>query len=137
MPLKYLLDTCTISEVVKAAPSPAVLAWIAGQADVDLYLSVVTVGEIRKGIEVARPKNSAAALRYEGWLEELIRNYTSRILSFDESAAQIWGKLMASTPHAGVEDAQIAAIAAAHGMGVATRNIKDFAPFGVPLWDPF
>lgn len=135
--MKYLLDTCTISELIKSTPNPSVLAWFGAQADVDLFLSVITVGEIRKGIEAARPRNPAAALRYEGWLDELVRNYADRILPFDEPAAQNWGRFMALVPHSGVEDAMIAAIASVGGMGVATRNVADFTLFGIPVFDPF
>jgi len=135
--LKYLLDTCTISELIKLAPNTSVKAWFNNQADVDLCLSVVTIGEIRKGIEAARPRNLSAALRYENWLDGLVRAYADRILPFDEPAAQVWGKFMALVPNSGVEDAMIAAIAAANGMGVATRNVIDFTPFGIPVFDPF
>jgi len=135
--LKYLLDTCTISELIKSAPDPSVLAWFTAQADVDLFLSAITIGEIRKGIEAARPRDLPAALRYEGWLDGLVRNYADRILPFDEPVAQIWGRLMALVPHSGVEDAMIAAIASGNGMAVATRNLADFTPFGIPVFDPF
>ena len=135
--MKYLLDTCTISELIKSAPNPSVLTWFGAQADVDLFLSAITVGEIRKGIEAARPRNLAAALRYEGWLDGLVRNYADRILPFDEPAAQVWGQFMALVPNSGVEDAMIAAIASAGRMAVATRNVTDFTPFGIPVVDPF
>lgn len=137
MILKYILDTCVISEVVKTSPSASVLAWINSQADVDLYLSVITIGEIRKGIEGARAKNPAAALRYESWLDSLVTQFRTRILPFDEPAAQTWGTLMARLPNSGVEDAQIAAMALTLGMTVVTRNVVDFAQFGVPVYNPF
>jgi predicted nucleic acid-binding protein len=137
MILKYLLDTCVISEMVKTDPNPKVSAWISSIPDVDLNLSVVTIGEIRKGVEVARPTNTAAALRYEAWLVTLVSHYAGRILPFDEPAAQIWGRLMAHASSSGVEDAQIAAIAIRHGMTISTRNVKHFTPFGVPIVNPF
>ena len=135
--MKYLLDTCAISEVVKAAPNRKVLEWINGQADVDLYLSVLTIGEIRKGIEGARATNPAAALKYEAWLDSLALLYGDRILPFDMSAAQTWGALLARSPTADVEDSQIAAIAQTRGMTVVTRNVTDFQRFGVPIHNPF
>lgn len=135
--MKYLLDTCVISEIVKTKPKEKVLAWLSSQADVDLYLSVVTIGEIRKGIEAARPTNPEAALKYEAWLDDLVAHYDSRIVPLDEPAAQAWGRLMAQFPGSGVEDAQIAAIASARAMTVVTRNTADFRHFSVSIFDPF
>jgi predicted nucleic acid-binding protein len=135
--LKYLLDTCVISEVVKAKPNQKVMGWLSSQADVDLYLSVVTIGEIRRGIEIARPSNLEAALKYEAWLDDLTAHYGERIVPFDEPAAQAWGRLMVHASGSGIEDAQIAAIASTRGMTVATRNTPDFRPFSVSIFDPF
>jgi predicted nucleic acid-binding protein len=137
MILRYLFDTCVISELVKPSPSTSVVSWVDAQEADDLFLSVITMGEIRKGIEAARPKNLAAALRYEKWLEVLTGQYAGRILSFDETSAQIWGTLMARNPNSDVEDAQIAAIALAYEMVVVTRNVAHFAPLGVPVHNPF
>ena len=135
--MKKLLDTCTISEMKKSKPDPKVTDWIYRAADVDLYLSVVTVGEICKGIEKQRAKNVDDAQRLTEWLENLKTHYAARILPLDLAAAQIWGRLMAQFPSSGVEDAQIAAIAMQHGMTVITLNVRDFAPFGVPIINPF
>ena len=137
MALKYLLDTCVLSEIVKAAPNPNVLAWLGAQADVDLCLSAVTIGEIRKGIELAKARRLATATGFETWLTSLVAHYASRILPFDEPAAQVWGRLMAQVPGTGIEDSQIAAIALAQRMTVVTRNLADFVPLGVPCHDPF
>lgn len=135
--MKYLIDNCVISEVIKPNPNDKVLAWIDSQADVDLYLSALTIGEIRKGIERARPANPTAAARYEAWLGTLVSHYGGRILPLDEPAAQAWGILMSRVPNSGVEDAQIAAIAQSRGMTVVTRNIADFKDFAIPLINPF
>lgn len=135
--MKYLLDTCVISEIVKTKPDQKVLAWLTSQADVDLYLSVVTIGEIRKGIETARPTNPESALKYEAWLDELVAHYGDRIVPLDEPAAQAWGRFMAQSSSSGVEDTQIAAIALTRGMTVVTRNIADFKHFSVSIFDPF
>lgn len=135
--MKYLLDTNVISEVVKPTPSKKVTAWLSSQADVDLYLSAITIGEIRKGIESARPTNPAAAAKYEAWLENLIAHYGNRIVPLDEAAAQAWGALMARSSTSNVEDSQIAAIAQSRGMTVVTRNIADFRNFSISTFDPF
>lgn len=76
-------------------------------------------------------------MRLENWLDSLIGDYDSRILPLDTLSAQIWGKLMASFPVIAMEGSQIAAIAAANGMTVATRNVKHFAHLGAPYFDPF
>lgn len=135
--MKYLLDTCVISEIIKTTPNQKVLAWLTSQADVDLYLSVVTIAEIRKGIETARPTNPESAVKYEAWLDELVAHYGGRIIPLDEPAAQAWGRLMAQFSSSGVEDAQIAAIALAREMTVVTRNAKNFKQFPVSIFDPF
>lgn len=136
--MKYLLDTCVISEVVKLTPSPKVMAWLNSQASVDLYLSVLTVGEIRKGIEAERPRNLAAAQKYEAWLDSLVADYGDRIIPFDLDAAQAWGGLLAGSPkNSDVEDSQIAAIALSRQMTIVTRNVSDFKHFNVPYYDPF
>jgi predicted nucleic acid-binding protein len=113
------------------------MAWIGAQADVDLYVSVITIGEIRKGIESARPTNPNAAAQYEAWLEELLAHYGNRIIPFDEPAAQAWGTLMARSPTSNVEDSQTAAIAQSRGMTVVTRNTPDFQHCPGPTFDPF
>ncbi|HWK45354.1 MAG TPA: type II toxin-antitoxin system VapC family toxin [Stellaceae bacterium] len=135
--LKYLLDTCVISEMSKSRPDANVLAWFAGTLEVDLYLPVVTIGELRKGIEIARPKHATAAKLYETMLDQLVLNYAHRILPFDLAAAQLWGAFMAASQSQTVEDAQIAAIAASRGMTVVTCNVTHFQKFPVPIHNPF
>lgn len=126
-----------MSELVKATPNTKVIQFLETQASVDLYLSVITLGEIRKGIEKARPTKPESAARYEAWLTVLVSDYGGRILPLDPAAADIWGHSMASHPQSGVEDAQIAAIAAAGGLVIVTRNVVDFQPFGVSIHNPF
>jgi len=76
------------------------------------------------------------ALHFEGWLTSLIANYGNRVLPFDLAASQAWGTMMARA-HADIEDSQIAAIAHSRGMTVATKNVADFAPFGISIFNPF
>jgi len=135
--LKYLLDTCTISELIKSSPNENVVNWISTQNGADLHISAITVGEIRKGIELARPTAYEFAIKLETWLNSLIGNYRTRIMPFDEKAAQVWGELMARHPQIALEDSQIAAIAMTNEMTVITRNEKDFSPLGVAFFNPF
>jgi hypothetical protein len=102
-----------------------------------LYLSAISVGELRRGVELIRHRgdvNQAAML--EAWLDEVLDQYRNNILAFDGDAAQVWGRLR--VPHAGHElDKQIAAIAMVNGLTVVTRNVADFAGTGVTLLNPF
>ena len=142
--MRYLFDTCMVSELIKTKKNPNIFAWISSVAVADIYISAITIAEIRKGIELVRPENEAAALRYETWLADLVIHHKGRILPFDEPAAQIWGRLIAQLSLSGVKDAelptidaQIGAIAIHHGMAVVTRNVKDFQPFSVSIINPF
>lgn len=135
--MKCLIDTCIVSELVKPRPNEKVVAFLAAQASVDLYLPVLVLGKIRTGIERARPTKPDGAARYEAWLARLTSDYGERLLPSDAAAADNWGRLMAAKRQAGVEDAQIAAIALARGLVVVTRNIADFEPFGMPVYNPF
>ena len=135
--MRCLIDTCVVSEVYKPAPNRNVIDFLGTQAEIDLFLPAIVIGEIRKGIELARPGKPEHAGRLEVWLGRLQSDYGHRILAFDSAAAEIWGRLMAANPQSGVEDAQIAAIAMAHGLVVVTRNIRDFATLGAPMHDPF
>jgi predicted nucleic acid-binding protein len=135
--LSNLLDTNAISELTKPTPNPNVLAWLAGQPSADLYLSAVTIGEMRKGIELARPTAPDFAAKLNDKLESLITHYGDRILPLDEPAAQQWGRFMAKHPEITIEVSQIAAIAEIAGHTVITRNVKDFAPLGIRILNPF
>ena len=135
--MSFLLDTNVISEITRPRPNPAVSAWFQATPSSDLFLSVITLGEIRKGIELKRQAAPAAAARFEDWLEALVLRYRSRILDFDDEAADHWGRLMAIHPALPVEDGQLAATALRHGLVLATRNSRHVAPTGVPCLDPF
>jgi predicted nucleic acid-binding protein len=130
----YLIDTCVVSEARRRAP--AAVAWLRAAQSETLFLSVITVGEIMKGIMVkvrTDPPQAAAMLR---WLDELRLVYASRILPIDDAVATGWGRLMAqrSRPMA---DALIAATARVHNKVVVTRNVADFADTGVDVIDPW
>jgi len=136
----YLIDTNVISEARKGArANPGVMAFFGQAADRGdaLFLSVITVGELRRGVELIRHRGDAQqALTLESWLTGVLDQYRQFILDFDVEAAQVWGRLR--VPHAEHEiDKQIAAIALVNDLTVVTRNTADFAGTGVRLLNPF
>lgn len=134
----YLVDTNVISEVRKGARADAGVRAFFRDVDPDaLYLSVQTLGEIRRGLENVRRRGDALqAARLEAWLNAVMSEYGDRILAFDLDCAQVWGRLL--SPRAEhLVDRQIAAIALIHDMTVVTRNVADFAGIGVSLLNPF
>lgn len=135
--MTFLLDTSVISEVFKKRPNSKVVGWLQSVPPVDLYLSVITLGEIRKGIELKRMKSEQDAARIEAWLDALALNYRARILVFDGPVADRWDRIMAAHPAVPPEDGQLAATALHHGLTLATRNIRDIAATGVSHVNPF
>jgi toxin FitB len=135
--LSFLLDTNVISEFAKAKPNPSVIAWLGSVPSTDLFLSVITLGEIRKGIERKRMTSPPDAARLDAWFTTLVLRYRSRILPFDEQSADQWGRVMALYPTVPVEDAQLVATALQHNLTFATRNVRHIAQTGVALADPF
>ncbi|MDT3672991.1 MAG: type II toxin-antitoxin system VapC family toxin [Aromatoleum sp.] len=134
----YLLDTNIISELRKGGrANPGVTAFFATLAAEDIYLSVQTVGEIRRGVETIRKRGDCEqANRLEAWLDMVIADYSDRILGFDLDCAQVWGKLMSPSPQHPI-DKQIAAIALIYDLTVVTRNTEDFESTGVRNINPF
>lgn len=134
--MSFLLDTVVLSELRKAKPSRKVLQWIKAQQAGSLFISVVSVGEIERGIERARKSDAVFAAELEQWLETLLSLYADRVLPLSANAARLWGRLSARLGHDSA-DLLIAATALAHGSTVVTRNVKHFAPTGVRVLDPF
>jgi toxin FitB len=132
----YLLDTMVLSELRKARRNPNLVGWLEHVRPTDLFLSVVTIGEVEKGIAKQQRRNPAFAERLADWLDGVLRYYATRILAVDLSTARRWGRLADAHGDAGV-DLLIAATAMEHGLALVTRNVGHFAGTGVPLVDPF
>jgi len=131
----YLLDTNVVSELRRPRPHGAVVAWLTSVADDHLYLSAVTLGEIQSGIELTREQDTAKAEQIGHWLDQVASAYN--VLPMDAETFRLWARLMHRRSDTLVEDAMIAATAKQHGLIVATRNVADFLPFGVQVFNPF
>lgn len=133
----FLLDTCVISELVKAKPAARVLAWVDSQQETDLYLSVITIGEIEEGV-TALPDGEKRSLLLT-WVRRSLRDrFADRLLAVDLPVARAWGERRGSSKQTlPVVDGFIAATAHVHGLIVATRNVADFRRFGVPVVNPW
>ena len=132
----WILDTNVISAVRRPDRAPQVAAWLAGKAESALFLSVVTLGEIERGIRRQEARNPGFATDLRGWLDRTQTLFADRILPFDAADARIWGQLSADLGHAGA-DLMIAAQALARDATVVTGNTADFAPTGARMTDPF
>jgi hypothetical protein len=135
--LSFLLDTNVVSELRKGPNThPSVLAWFAPIASDDLWLSVLVVGEIRRGIETIRRRAPRHAGVLEHWLARLLRDHDERVLSIDRAVAEAWGRLDARRTTS-VIDGLLAATALVHGLTLVTRNVRDVEWTGVPCLNPF
>lgn len=135
--MKFLLDTNVIAELRKGArANPHVRSWFASLDSDAIVLSVLTIGEIRRGIESVRRRDTATAKALERWLRRLIAEHRDRILPVDLAVTEEWGRLNVPDPLP-VVDALLAATAKVHGLTLVTRNVKDVARTGVELVNPF
>lgn len=132
---KYLLDTNVVSELRKPRPHGAVVAWLRGQEDEQLFLSAVTMGELQAGIELTRRQDPSKADEIERWVDQLATSY--QILPMDTACFREWGRIMDRKPDQLLEDAMIAATARVHRLIVATRNEKDLRQLDVRIYNPF
>lgn len=132
----YLIDTVVLSEFRRRRPDPGVTAWLGQRSADDLFLSVVTLGEVERGIDLQRRLNPGFAEALTVWLDNTISTYGDRILPITTSIGRRWGRLSAEIGHAGT-DLLIAATAIEHGLTVVTRNIRHFVPTGVSVENPF
>ena len=135
--MSFLIDTNIISELRKGARcDPAVAAWWSGVAEDDLWLSALVLGEIRKGVELARRRDPQKAEALEAWLGDVVAGFGDRILPVDTAVAEEWGRMNAIRP-APVIDALLAATARANGLTLVTRNTADVAGLGADVLNPF
>lgn len=135
--MTWLVDTNIISEVHKGSRChPNVASWWASVEDRDLFLSVLILGEIRRGIEGVRPRDPAKAIALEQWLREVADAFGPRILGVDNEVTDAWGRLSAvrSVP---VIDSLLAATAQVHDLTLVTRNTADVSGLGVRTLNPF
>lgn len=138
--MRYLLDTCVISEMVKLKPNKRVLKWISDCHDETLFLSVLTMGEIYKGI--AKLRDSKKKEKLLSWVKsELCNRFEGRILEITESVAKIWGELLGKEEKKGHKipaiESLIAATGLAHNLTVVSRNVKDIEQCGVSVFNPW
>jgi predicted nucleic acid-binding protein len=132
----FLIDTDVLSSLAKRRRDANVEGWFEAQQAGNLFLSVITIGEIERGIALQRRRGAEAATVLRAWVDQIVGIYGGRVLPFDLACARRWGELSAAIGHRGA-DLQIAATALEHGLTVVTRNVSDFEPTGVAVLDPF
>lgn len=137
--MKYLLDTCVLSEFVKPAPNSAVLAWVDARAENELFVAAMTLAELRRGVAklpVSRRKSELLV-----WLDQLQASLGKRVLPFTGDTSGYWGELCAQVEAMGKPmaafDSIIAATAVEHGLALVTRNVRDFAAAPLMLINPW
>lgn len=137
--MNYLLDTCVISELTKPEPYPALCEWIATIRPSSLFLSVITIGEIRKGIVKLSVSKKKEFLTL--WLDTLIADYDDRILPVNLAISERWGFLQGEAEKVGAPmptlDGSIAATASVYNLTIATRNEQDFLPSRILVVNPW
>ena len=132
----YLLDTMVFSEAFKRQPHQGVIGWMRRSRDEEAFISVVSIGEIERGIWKIAKSDPARSERYRSWLGDTLRAYADRTLPVTEQIARRWGPMSYELGNAN-PDLFIAATALVHDLTVVTRNIRHFEPTGVKLLDPY
>ena len=137
--MRILLDTCVLSELRRPRGQAGVRRAVEAFDSADLFVSVVSIGEIVKGIALLRESRNKRSL--QSWLQTVERDYADQVLPIDLETSHIWGELTAAAQQAGrpvsASDGLIAATARRHGLHVMTRNVADFKPTGVLLLNPW
>lgn len=138
--MNYLIDTCVLSEVVRPRPNRGVVAWMESCDEDSLFLSVLTLGEIQKGIEKLTPGKRRNTLQV--WLDRDLRGrFLGRVLDVDAEVAFTWARVQAALEKSGTPlptiDGLLCATALAHNLTVVTRNTVDFQPSGASTYDPW
>ena len=131
-----ILDTNVISGLRQPERAPELVTWLARQNDAYLYMSVVTLGEIERGIARQDLLDPGFARDLRDWMTRTMQLFADRLLPVDAQSARIWGQLSAQLGHAGA-DLLIAATALRHDAVVVTRNVSDFLPTGCRVENPF
>jgi predicted nucleic acid-binding protein len=131
--MSWLLDTCALSEYARKAPAPQVIAWLDEQDESSLFISVITLGEIEKGILKLRGSDPRRSQKLTDWLGKVEQRFAGRILPLDAAALHVWGQLAAAAELAGqplpVMVGLLMATAQCHGLTVVTRNVQDFISY--------
>ena len=138
--MNYLIDTCCVSELVKKKPNPNVVKWFSEQDELSMYLSVITFGELRKGI--SKLPDSKKKKELNRWVkEDLSHRFKNRVLNISIEEVNIWGEILATAETNGKPlpaiDSLIAATALTHGLSVVTRNTQDMEGSGVEVINPW
>ncbi|AEJ00021.1 PilT protein domain protein [Nitrosomonas sp. Is79A3] len=128
--MSWLLDTCALSEYVRKTPAPEVIRWLDEQDESSLFISVISLGEIEKGILKLRASDPRRSQKLTAWLGKVEQRFAGRILPLDAAALHVWAQIAATAELAGqplpVMDGLIMATAQCHGLTVVTRNVQDF-----------
>lgn len=134
--MSFLLDTCVLSEGVKSPHDDLVIRWIRSTPENEQFTSVIAVAELKFGIEAIPTGRRRTQL--DDWFRETLRpSLGDRVIPFDESCAMVWASLRVRMPNAKFADSQLAATALAHGLTLVTRNVRDFAFAGLPVFNPW
>ncbi len=131
--MSWLLDTCALSEYVRKTPAPEVIRWLDKQDESSLFISVISLGEIEKGILKLRASDPRRSQKLTDWLGKVEQRFAGRILPLDAAALHVWAQIAATAELAGqplpVMDGLIMATAQCHGLTIVTRNVQDFTPY--------
>lgn len=129
--MSWLLDTCVLSEYAKKFPAQEVIAWLDEQDETSLFISVISLGEIEKGILKLRSSDPRRSQKLTAWLSKVEQRFVGRILPLDATALHVWAQIAAHAESLGqplpVMDSLIMSTAQCHGLTVVTRNVQDFA----------
>lgn len=135
-PVRYLLDTNILSELRRKRPDEKVLAFLRAAESSTLYLSVLTLGELRKGVTAKQRTDPSAADALSEWVDGIELSFADRILGIDTTTARVWGELSAQRPRP-VIDTLLAATAITHKLTLVTRNTSDVADIDMAILNPF
>ncbi len=132
----FLLDTDVVSLLRRPDRHPLPARWLQGQRPSDVFISVVTLAEMERGLAQQRRRDPAFAHDLAAWMEQTTVSFADRIIGVDPAAARLWGRMSGDIGHFNV-DLLIAATALVHGLTVVTRNVRHFEPTGVRVVNPF